>query len=58
MIKGELWKFETLREWKRLEMKWIDIVGVIFYQLHSHAFKPLKLFSISILMSTTSLVKP
>jgi len=29
-------------------MKWIDIVGVRIHQLHSHAFKILKLFSINI----------
>jgi len=31
--------FENLRKWKRLKMKWIDIVGVRFHQLHSQAYK-------------------
>jgi len=51
MKKDELGKSKAFSERKRLEMKWIDIVGVRFHGLHSHVFKTLKLF-INILMST------
>jgi len=37
MIKDELWKLKALSRWNRLEMIWIDIVGVRIYQLCSHA---------------------
>jgi len=36
MIKIELWKLKALSEWKRLEMIWIDIVGLRIHQLCSH----------------------